>query len=100
MTASKRCARTPVNSSVLGCSICRFLRRCPPAPNGSPPTGGGAVNKPSITMEHAESGWGGLETQLGPTRRDTVVDLPAQQCRGRELLEVAVRLAGVDQRLR
>src|SRR5882724_7807764 len=52
-----------------------------------------------VLVEHIEPRHLAGESVLGPARRHPRVDLPPQQRRLRELLDVAVRLAGVDEHL-
>jgi len=55
---------------------------------------------PLIRVEDSKLGCRLRESKLGPTRRNTLLNVASQQCRWRKLLDVAMRLAGVDQRLR
>jgi len=49
-------------------------------------------------MKHLELGWRLREPKLGPTSRNALINVAPQQCRRRELLDITVWLAGVDQR--
>jgi hypothetical protein len=51
-------------------------------------------------MEDSKLGRRLRESKLGPTRGNAGMTLASQECRWRKLLSVAMRLAGVDQRLR
>jgi hypothetical protein len=55
---------------------------------------------PLIWVEDSKLGRRLRESKLGPTPGNTLINVASQQCRWRKLLDVAMRLAGIGQRLR